>query len=110
MARRRRRRLFAGGHLKTETVINPINRCPTVIVTTGEVERFEAEYVSLFVLAKQQGRHFRAVKKDIEAAGVKPAMAPETVGATFYRKAFLPMAISPRPRQRFLSMSKSILF
>ncbi|MCK1296764.1 hypothetical protein IVB33_22875 [Bradyrhizobium sp. 24] len=23
------RKLIAGGHLRTETVINPINRCPT---------------------------------------------------------------------------------
>lgn len=80
------RKLITGGHLKTETVINPINRCPTVIVTAAEVARFEAEYVSLFVLAKQQGRHFRAVKKEIEAAGIKPAMNPDEVGATFYRR------------------------
>lgn len=80
------RNLIAGGHLKTETVIHPINRCPTAIVTAEEVERFEAEYVSLFVLAKQQRRHFRAVKKDIEAGGVKPAMDPDVVGATFYRR------------------------
>jgi hypothetical protein len=81
------RKLIAGGHLKTETVINPINRCPTVIVTAEEAERFEREFVSLFVLGKQQGRHFRAVKKELEAAGVNPAMDPEAVGATFYRKA-----------------------
>jgi hypothetical protein len=30
------RKLIAGGHLKTETMINPINRCPTVIVTAEE--------------------------------------------------------------------------
>jgi hypothetical protein len=70
-------------------VINPINRYPTVIVTVAEGERFEAEYVSLFVLAKQQGRHFRAVKKEVEAAGVKPAMDPEMIGATFYRRSRL---------------------
>jgi hypothetical protein len=83
------RKLIAGGHLKTETVINPINRCPTVIVTAEKVERFEAEYVSLFMLAKQLGRHFRAVKKELEAAGVKPAMDPKEIGATFYRRADL---------------------
>jgi hypothetical protein len=27
-------------------VINPINRCPTVIVTLDKVERFEREFVS----------------------------------------------------------------
>ena len=49
-----------------------------------EVERFEREYVSLFTLAKQQGRHFRKV--EIDAAGIKPALDPEKVGATFYRR------------------------
>ena len=48
------RKLIAGGHLKTETVINP---------TAEEVERFEREFVSLFMLAKQQGRHFRAERR-----------------------------------------------
>ena len=70
--------------LKTVTVVNPVNRCPTVIVQADEVERFEREYVSLFTLAKQQGRHFRKV--EIDAAGIKPALDPEKVGATFYRR------------------------
>jgi hypothetical protein len=40
-----------------------VNRCPTGVVPAGEVESFARKYISLFVLAKQQGRHFRAVKK-----------------------------------------------
>lgn len=60
------RNLIAGGHLKTETVINPINQCPITVVPASEVERIEREFVSLFALAKQQGRHFRAVKKELE--------------------------------------------
>ena len=47
------RRLIAAGHLKTITVVNLVNRCPAVIVTTEEVERFEREFVSLFALARQ---------------------------------------------------------
>jgi hypothetical protein len=70
--------------LKTVTVVNPVNRCPTVIVPAEEVERFERKYVSLFTLAKQQGRHHMAVKKKLEAAGIKPALDAEKVGATFY--------------------------
>ncbi len=79
-------KLIAGGHLKTVEVVNPINRCPIKVVPTEEVERFEREFVSLFALAKQQGRHFRAVKKELDAAGVKPAMDSGEVGATFYRR------------------------
>lgn len=38
------------------------------------------------MVAKQQGRHFRVVKKELEAAGVEPALNPEKIGATFYRR------------------------
>jgi hypothetical protein len=80
------RALMARGHLKTVTVVNPVNRCPTVIVPAEDVVRFEREYVSLFALAKQQGRHFLAVKKELEEAGIEPALDPKKVGATFYRR------------------------
>jgi hypothetical protein len=80
------RKLMADRHLKTVTVINPINRCPTVVVPAQEAERFEREYVSLFTLAKQQGRHFRKVKQELDADGIKPALDPQKVGATFYRR------------------------
>jgi hypothetical protein len=80
------RKLMAAGHLKTATVVNPINRCPTVIVPAEELERFEAEFVSLFALARQQKRHHMAVKKELDAAGIKPALDPKKIGATFYRR------------------------
>lgn len=87
--------LIKYGHLKTITVVNPINRCPTVVVPLEEVERFGREFISLFALAKQQRRHFRAVKKELEDAGVEPALAPEKIGATFYRRAEAMPAYDP---------------
>jgi hypothetical protein len=61
-----------------------VNRCPVTVVPVDEVERFASEYVSLFALAKQQGRHFLVVKKELDAAGIKAALDPEKVGASFY--------------------------
>ena len=87
------RALMVQGHLKTVTVVNPVNRCPTVIVPAAEVERFEREFVSLFALARLLGRHLLAVKKGLEAAGIEPALDPKKVGATFYRRAHLTMRI-----------------
>ncbi len=81
------RKLIVTGHLKSETVINPVNRCPMTVVPTAAAERFETEFVTLFAIARRQGRHHMAVKKDLEATGVKPAMDSEKVGATFYRRA-----------------------
>jgi hypothetical protein len=81
--------LIKHGHLTTVTVVNPVNRCPTVVVPVAEVERFARKYISLFALARQQGRHFRAVKRELDAAGIEPALNPGKIGATFYRKADL---------------------
>jgi hypothetical protein len=36
--------LIKHGRLKSVTVVNPVNRCPTVVVPAAEVERFEREY------------------------------------------------------------------
>ncbi|HEY6833972.1 MAG TPA: hypothetical protein VI251_15945 [Pseudolabrys sp.] len=69
------RRLIAEGHLKTVTVVNPVNRCPTVIVPAGEVARFQRKYVSLFALAKRMGKHIRAVKTELEV----PAWSPRSI-------------------------------
>jgi hypothetical protein len=44
------------------------------------------EYVSLFALAKQQGRHFRAVKKELDAAGIEQALVPRKIGTRFCRR------------------------
>jgi hypothetical protein len=78
--------LIRHGHLATVTVINPVNRCPTVVVPEVEVERFAREYVSLFTLAKQRGLHHLAIKKLLEADGIEPALDPKKIGATFYRR------------------------
>lgn len=45
-----------------------------------EAERFAAEYISLFALAKQQGRHFLVVKKELDAAGIKPCSIRNRLG------------------------------
>jgi hypothetical protein len=78
--------LIKHGHLRSSTVINPINRCPTVVVPEREVERFEREFVSLFALAGQRGRHFMVIKKELQLAGVEPVFNPKKIGATFYRR------------------------
>lgn len=78
--------LIRDGHLKAITVINPVNRCPTVVVPEAEVERFKGEYVALFALARQRGLHHLVTKRALEAKGIKPALDPTKIGATFYRR------------------------
>lgn len=57
----------------------------TLALSTGE--RFDREYISLFAIARQRGRHFRAVKKELQDAAVEPVFNPGKIGATFYRRA-----------------------
>jgi hypothetical protein len=70
------RALMTHGHMRTLTVVNPVNRCPTVAVPVTEVRRFEREFVSLFAIAR----------KELQHAGVEPAYNPRKIGATFYRR------------------------
>jgi len=60
-------------------------------VPVEEVERFGKQYISLFAVAKQRGRHFLKVKRELDAAGIAAALDPQKVGATFYRRAALTM-------------------
>ena len=80
------RALIRHGHLKTVNTINPINRCPQVVVMPAEVKRFQREYVSLFALAKERGRHFRKLKQELDEVGVEPVFDVNKIGATFYRR------------------------
>ena len=78
------RMLIKHGHLKSVSTVNPVNRCPQVVVMPAEVERFQKKYVSLFGLAKERGRHFRKLKQELEAGGTQLAFDAEKIGATFY--------------------------
>ena len=77
--------LIDAGELKAVVVPNPVNRCPQVIVPLAEIERFERDFVSLFVLAERRGEHFRQVLKALEARGIEPAIDEEKIGARFYK-------------------------
>jgi TniQ len=78
--------LIAGGHIKTVTAINPVNRCPQIVIPFEELERFKTTFVSLHQLGVERGCHMRAVLKELNASGVQPANEFEKVGATFYRR------------------------
>jgi hypothetical protein len=53
-------------------------------VPTEEIERFERDFASLFPLVRRQGRQFRAVKKELEAADGKPAYVTDEMKAAIY--------------------------
>jgi hypothetical protein len=88
------RALVKGKHLKTFTARDPVNHCPTVLTCPESAEKFQREYVSLFVLAKERGKHFRAVLRELDAREIHAEFDPEKIGARFYRRDALPRGLN----------------
>ncbi len=76
--------LIANGYLAREKRINPVNRCPVLIVRSQTVDNFEREYVSLSELARRYNVNAYKLKADLDRRGKKPAISNDKVGATFY--------------------------
>jgi hypothetical protein len=49
-----------------------------------ERDRFCSEYVSLFLLAEERGKHFGRAVKELNSWGINPACDLEKIGARFY--------------------------
>src|SRR5690606_27475241 len=81
--------LIEHGHLPARTAVNPINRCPQTIVMPEDLARFQQTYVSLMNLAREHGKHFIRIKRELENRGVETAFAAEVMGARFYPRAEL---------------------
>ena len=81
--------LLENGLLTWRTVIHPIIRCPVGIVARTDFEAFQNDYVALFDLVKQRGRHQLKIKAELGAKGILPALEGKKYGATFYRRADL---------------------
>lgn len=73
-------------HLRAIPAVNPVNRYQKVVIAPEEFARFDREYVSLYALTEDQGKHFTVVRKALERRGVAPAFKPSEIGATFYRR------------------------
>lgn len=83
------RMLIDAGHLKKAKIVHPGHGTKSdVAVTTAELERFDAKYVSLSAVARARKRplSYRTFLKKIETAGARPAFDPATAGARFYRR------------------------
>jgi TniQ len=78
------RALINCGHIKTFMAVNPVNRCPQVLISPAEIARFQKTYISLFQLARKLRKHIAAVRAEMKSAGIKPAFDAFRVRATFY--------------------------
>ncbi len=79
-------KLIEHGFLPVEIAVNPVNRCPQKIIRPQAIDGFEAAYVSLFNYARERGRHFLKLRKELEELGITPAITKDLVGASFYKR------------------------
>lgn len=77
--------LIACDALRMKSAVTPTNRTPTRIIEFAELERFQREYVSLHMLAKELGKHMNALNQELRTKGILPANFAG-VGATFYKR------------------------
>ncbi|WP_146221765.1 hypothetical protein [Methylobacterium sp. B4] len=82
--------LVEQGMLRTHMSVHPETRAPIRVIDRDDIEKFKAEYVSLFDLARERGNHHLKIKAELEAAGIQPALRQEVFSAAFYRKSALP--------------------
>lgn len=88
--------LLDKGVLKAIIERHPIKRNPTTVIPYEEITRFKEEYVSLFKLARAQGKHMSILLRELQALGISPAF--QGVGATFFRRSeLLASALRPTP-------------
>lgn len=78
--------LVKAGAFKTIVQRHPIKRNPQTVIPYEEIARFKEEYVSLFTLARSQGKHMPALLRELTELGIRPASELDGVGATFYRR------------------------
>lgn len=71
-------------HLEAETAINPINRCPQMIIRPHVLDAFMNRYETASSLARRSGLHLRSLMKRLAMLGVAPAFPKDQVPATFY--------------------------
>lgn len=83
--------LIKVGAIQTVKQRHPVARNMQTIITHEEIARFNHEFVSLFILARQRGKHMPILLQELQALGVQPAPELEGIGATFFRRSEVPL-------------------
>ena len=87
------RALIENGMLLTIVVANPATKVMGKVVTHDSLERFEKDFVSLTMLARERGMHRLKLKHRLRLIELKPALPRETFGSAIYRRSELPPTI-----------------
>ena len=82
--------LIAHGWLRVQIVKNPASRRAQKIIEPEDLAEFDRQYVTLATLGRELKLSLITIKMAFKERGIAPAFDPETVRATFYRRADLP--------------------
>ncbi len=82
--------LIAQGAIACREARNPDNRRVQMTIMPSALHEFSAQYIPLSKYALNKGRHFRAVRAELESLGVAPTPPRELIGQIFYRRCDLP--------------------
>ncbi|WP_374312872.1 TniQ family protein [Dongia sp.] len=78
--------LIDHGHLSSETVINPVNRCPQRIIRQDDLDAFNRDFIGLTRLGAELRVYLGDLRRRLDAASISPAINAKDVGARFYRR------------------------
>lgn len=65
-------------------------------VTTAEIERFQAKYAAIAMIARTVGLHARSVQRLLEGQNIQPVFDPVRLGARIYRQADIARFVAER--------------
>lgn len=78
----------------------PAERCSgmdgAAYVATAEIERFQAKYATIAMIARTVGIHARSVQRLLEGQNIQPMFDPVRLGARIYRRADIARFVAER--------------
>jgi hypothetical protein len=83
------RKLLEQERFPTVTEINPINRCPTRVLTMEPYIEFKSRYVSLRDLSNAAGAFAKSYRRTLSERGVEPVEKYLEIGAILYDRSHL---------------------
>ncbi|MBN9598730.1 MAG: TniQ family protein [Afipia sp.] len=76
--------LISDGHLATDEIVNPVNRCPQRVVQEKTLAEFVEKFASLHTLARQHGTREKNLRVRFDSLNLDPAFVLQELDMPFY--------------------------
>jgi hypothetical protein len=78
--------LLDGKFLPSEIVVNPLNAYRTTVIAEADFEAFDDRYIKAAEIARRVGKRAHLIERDLETAGILPAISRQESGTAFYER------------------------